>query len=231
MNDQVLSEQKVEEVVRYLKWGVGLLALVGVVAALYFTFDGLAEKKSEKAFSALFAADKLEEQAAKEAEALKSSPEKVMLSWPEEKKKDFEAKLQKVVEEFKGSTGAALAGLRLARWNYLQQKTSDSQKIYESLVKEFSAKDKVLYRAMAFEGWGISLEAQNKLDEAAKVYDDALKISENPLKPLHLLGRARVLKAQGKTADAAGLFQKVIEEFPNSPYEKKARVLLATQGS
>ncbi len=231
MNDQVLSEQKVEVLVRYLKWGVGLLALLAILAGIYLAIDNLAERKAQKAFSALFVSEKLEESAAKESEALKSSPEKVMLSWPEAKKKEYEAALEKVQKDFSGTVAATLAELRLGRWNFIQQKYPESEKIYSQVVKERTSKSQLLYRAMAFESWAVSLEAQNKLDQAAEVFDNALKMKDNPIKPLHYLGKARVLRAQKKDGEAKALFQKLIEEFPNTPYEKKARVLMAIGSS
>jgi len=230
MNDQVLDETKVEEFVGYLKVGVAVLALVAVGAGAYFFYEHLQLQKSEKAFTALFEAEKMEESAAKEAEALKLEPTQAMLNWPADRKKEYEDRLLGVEKSFSGTSAAATALLRAARWRFVQGDFAQAALLYRDVISKVNGRGQSVFKAMAFEGLGVALESQKNFDEAENVYKDALALKDNPLKPLAYLGQARVLNSLGKKAEVKGLYEKLIKEFPNTPYERKARALMALEG-
>lgn len=230
MNDQVLDETKVQELIGYLKLTLIVVVIAGLGAGVYFFIDGQREKNAIAAYSALFQAEKIEESAAKEAEALKADLTELVLKWPEAKKKELEDAYLKVAHDHSGTVAALAATLRAARWNFLQKKYDVSAKIYkEALAQKGLARQSVL-QAMAFEGLGSALEAQGQNAEASKTYDEALALKDNPLKPLAYLGKARSERALGKKADATAALDKLIKEFPNTPYERKAKVLKALEG-
>lgn len=230
MNDQVVDETKVQELIGYLKLTLLVVVIVGIGAGVYFFIQSRAEEKSVEAYSALFQAERLEENAAKEAEALKADITDLVLKWPEAKKQELEAAYLKVAHEHGGTVAAISASLRAARWNFLEKNYAESVRIYKESLNQKGLAGQALLQAMVLEGLGAAYEAQNQFKEAADTYADALKLKDNPLKPLAYFGKARAELGLGKKAEAAASLEKVIQEFPKTPYERKARVLKALAG-
>jgi len=229
MEDHDVDPRKVEAFVTFLKWGGALLLAVAVGFGIYSFMDARNQKAQVEAFSLLFKADKLEEVAAKEAQSLSKTPTEVMRAWPEAKAGEYEAALKDVVAQKPGSTAALVARLRLGRWHVVRGKDAEAEKIYAELAETAGKQKQKLFQGMAFEGWAVSLERQQRYSDAEKVFDSALKMKDNPLKPLAYMGLARVSSVQGKKNEAKGAYEKVISEFPKSTFERKARVLLALE--
>ena len=230
MNDQVLDETKVQELIGYLKLTLIVVVVAGLAAGIYFFIENQREKKAVEAYSALFQAEKIEESAAREAEALKADLTQLVLKWPDAKKKELEDAYLKVAREHGGTVAALSATLRAARWNFLQGKYGESAKLYKEALDQKAHAGESLLRAMAFEGLGSAFEAQGQNAEAEKTYAEALSLKDNPLKPLAFLGKARAEKALGRKDAAKASLDQLIKEFPNTPYERKAKVLKALEG-
>jgi TolA-binding protein len=230
MNDQVSDEIKVEQMVRLLRWSLVVVVVIAVAGLAYNVVQRRHSAHAEKAFTALFQAEKLEESAivgGEDSQSILPSLD-VMMKWDDARKADYVSKLETVVREYPDSVAASLAGLRLGRWNFANKNYDKAIETYRAVVDHGKKdKDHPLYVAMAYEGLGVTLETQGKLDEAYKTYSDASNVMDNPLKPLAYLGMARVLEQQGKRADAKARYEKLINEFPNTEYERRARALMA----
>ena len=227
MNDQVLSEVKLREWVRYLRAGVIVVAILIVGGIVKLVMDQRKDARNEAAFSALVEVERSENEAAKEAEALKITAEEAMKKWPAEKKADYASKLQGVIKTHEGTLASAQAALKLARWKYLDGKYPEAVTDYQNAIRLADGSGSPLLKAMAFEGLGVSYEAQNNCAEAVKIYGQALSEKQNPMKPLAYFGKARCSLASGDKAQARASLDAIVKEFPNSRYEKKAKALQA----
>lgn len=226
MNQQVLQERKVEQMVGALRilLVVGIIAVVIGAAAMWM--QGRSSAKNEKAFAMLFQAEQMEQAAAREGESQKLDPFKIMNAWVPEKKKEYEGKLQNVIKEYPDSAAAAISSLRLARFYFSAQQYKEARETYKSLIDHSSGSNLAIYKAMAWDGLASTLENENNFEEARKAYESGLSLKGNPLKPIAYLGQARTFKALGKKDEAKGAYEKLMQEFPGTPYAQRARVLL-----
>jgi tetratricopeptide (TPR) repeat protein len=227
MNDQVLLETKLREWVRFLRLGLVVLAAAGVLGIVILVARNRSLAKSEEAYGAFFEAERMEMDAANEALALKVTPQEAMKKWTPEKKKDYEQKISAVISGHEGTTAAAQAALKLARWKFDEGRLDESLGDYTRALEVARKSDNVLFAAMAYEGIGSVQEAQRNFEGALKTYGDALALKDNPLKPLAYFGQARVQTALGKQAEAKAAYEEVLKQFPNSRYERRARALQA----
>ena len=231
MNDHVAQEIKLRKLVSTLKVAVAAIAVVAAVVGVASLIQHQKSARNEEAFNRLYEADHLKELASKEAEAAKTDVLDIMKNWPADKRKDYEDKLTGVTRDYAGTTAAAVAGLQLARMKVASGDLPGAETIYKDLLAKVHADESTLvFRAMAFEGLGVTLENQKKFDEAAKAFEQAVNEKSNPLKPLALLGQGRVLTELGKKDQAKQAYEAVLKEYPNTSYERKARALLALDG-
>ncbi len=223
------AEALAEQWAQWIRKILIVVAVIGAGGLGYLGYDNYRHSQGQNAFDELFRAEKIEEIANREASALKVSALEVMKNWPEEKKVEFSTKLQSVMDRFKGTTAGTLAGFKLGRWNLDLQKFTEAETVYRQLLKttQSGSSEENLLRSMAVEGLAVSLENQNKLDEAKKSYEEGLTLKANPLRPMLLLGAARISSALGDVEQSRGHYQNVVKEFPDSDFEKRARALLA----
>lgn len=227
MNDQVLLETKLREWVRVLRVALGVLVAVAAIGVVALIVRNRQEARSEAAYAALFNAERLELDAANEAQALKSTPEEAMKKWPAEKKKEYEQKISVVVTEHSGTAAGAQAALKLGRWKFEEGRFEEALGDYQRALKAAKDSGHELFTAMAFDGIATSQESLKKYDDALKTYADALALKNNPLKALAYLGQARAQTLLQKPVEAKAAYDEVIKQFPNSRYERQARALQA----
>ena len=240
MNHQAEEEIKVQRLVASMRWVVVAILIVGLGGLGILWAQNQKKETSEKAFGLLFKADKMEDLALGGEEAQDQNKDTSVLydnmkKWTDVQKNEYQGNLKAVIEKYPGSVPAVIAGIRLGRWNFANQKFEEAVQSYRSVIEKSSSllgdPDTAIYLAMAYEGMGASLEAQQKFEDAQKSFRDALLIKDNPLKPLAYFGLARNLQNLGKKDEVKGTYEKVIAEFPNSDYEKRARALLALSTS
>ena len=84
------------------------------------------------------------------------------------------------------------------------------------------------YASLARLGEAEALMAQNKQDEALKIYMD-LAADRNGTLPTDglLMELARAAQKAGKPQDARAAFKRVVDEFPDSGYAADAKAQLA----
>ncbi len=131
----------------------------------------------------------------------------------------------------KGSGTSILATLGLAGVQYDQNKFADAQKNYESVKDSELAKHDTDVKGRSIEGVGMCLEAQNKLDAAAKAYRELENMEVPGFTALALYHQARVAYLQGKKDEAEKLLKKVNKKLSDSdsPYPPKSYLAAMTQ--
>jgi tetratricopeptide (TPR) repeat protein len=240
MSDQVAQEIKVQEWIRTIKGVLIGVVVVGAAGLGYWGLQNASNAKSEKAFALLFKAEQIEQEAVKASEKSgdASSPEAQALSlgyvfeaakkWTPEQQKEYISRLTTVTQTYPTTLASALALLRQGNLYFHLGQFAEAQKAFEDCVKNFKTTgENIVFKAIAFDGLASVLEAQAQWDGALKAHKDASEIVGNPLKPMSLLGMARVYRAQGKMDQAKPLFEQIIKDFPNSDYEKRARALIS----
>lgn len=227
MVDQVRDEIKVAKLVQGLKIFVGVGVLAAAVYGSVVLYQRYETKNAERAFAMLLDAEKLEELADKEAASLKVSREKVMKSWDEARRSEYLGALEKIRSQFPSSTAAATAGFRMGQFLVIVGKVDEAIKVYRDLEtwKGRSERD-VLIRALAHEALGSALEINQDFAAAQGVFEAALLPKDSPLRARAMMGLARTLNLQGKKDEARAQYQKLIDEYPNTDFERQARALM-----
>jgi len=225
MIDQASEQLKTEQWVRGLK----ILSVLVVGAAVVWAGYGFWIKKQEtnalQAFSALAEADLIEIKAVKDAKVLSTDPMEALRDAPESEKASYIAALNRVVAEHKGSTASYIAALRLGRWSVDQNDFAKAESIYKELLGDIRGQESEIFASMASEALGVVFENQERWDEALKIYDEALRNEKATLRPVLLLGKARVLVSQKKTDEAKSVYDSVVQSYPNTAYSQQARAL------
>ncbi len=228
MNNQQSVEIKVLEVMRLLKLlGIAVLIAAGVYGAVAWKKSN-DQENAVQGFEALFEVEKMEQKALKEAQLTSTNPLEVFKTWPDAEKKKYLDLLAEVPAKFPETSAGAIAGLKIARWHFEEKNYEKAIEAYKAILDGAAAKKFPLYAALSAEGIGTSYESLLKYDQALASFENSLKAKSNPLKPLAYLGKARNQKALGKIDDAKKTYEALIGEFPATPYEKKARVLMET---
>ncbi len=226
MNDHASLEHRVQKLVSVLRIVLIVVVVGGLLWGGNAWYKNRQHTQETKAYSLLFEAERLEQLGAQEAQALKQEAFIAMKNWSPERKKEYEDKLLKVIATFPTSSAALAANLRMGRWKLNNGQHSEAIAFYEKILSENVKKDWMVYHGLAYEGLGVAYEAQNKFQEAADIFSKALKVNDNPLKPLAYLGHARVLLQMGKTAEAKAQYEQIVKEFSGTQYEKKAKSLI-----
>src|SRR5512138_3306593 len=145
----------------------------------------------------------------------------------EAKQRAIVAAADRVVADHGGTPAAALASLA-AGDAHLRLKEWDAAKAaYERYLAGASKDDSLRFGAL--EGLGLAEEGKGNLDAAAAAYDRFAR--EAPAFADRAdLDRARVLAAQGKTADAKGLLAGFSEKHKESQLTAEASERLARLG-
>ncbi len=226
MIDHESDPVKAEQWMRNLK----VLGLVGFGTALVWggatLFKKMEEKSQTKAFSALATAESIEDSLLENSEVLSKDPIEVVAESDEETQTSYIASLKSVIAEHSGTSAAYLAALRLGRYHALKGQNDEAKIIYSDLrEKSQSSKDSALFYAMASEALGVVLEGQKDFEGALKVYSESLEKKHTNLRPLLLLGKARVESALGMKEEATKSYEKVVSDFPSTSYSQQAQAL------
>ncbi|MBS1985084.1 MAG: tetratricopeptide repeat protein [Bdellovibrionales bacterium] len=229
MNQQVAQERKVENAAQLLKLSVTAIAVVALIAGAWLFMKSRSEEKNEQAFSALFDVEKMERSAeSTENSGPESTPvfAELFAKWTPEQKTTYVNNINRVLQQYPHTVAASLAGLRLGRFHFLENNFDAARTAYQDVANNSTGESQSLYRAMGLEGVATCFEAQKNFDEARKTFESSLAMKDNPLKPVAYLGQARALNELGKKEEAKAAYEKLIQEFPNSSYARKARALL-----
>lgn len=238
MNLQVDQEIRVRRAVQALR-GLGVVVVVGAIGfGIWMVVDSRRQAANDKAFAALYEAERMEfqtQKAAVQAAQANAKPEQalppeledvvaLMAARPEADRKAYFEALEKVAAAHPTTSAGALALLREARTAFASGDRGRAREAYSKVATNGSVP--TLYRAMGYAGLGALAEDDKNFAESEKVFEAAVALKDNPIKPLALLGKARAQRAQGRAADAKTTYEKLIQEFPESAYARKARVLM-----
>jgi tetratricopeptide (TPR) repeat protein len=231
MNDHVAQEIQVRRLVSALRWGLLALVVVAAGGGGYYFWKSQKQKAAEKAFDLLHAATKLEERAGREGSSLQKDAMEVLLAWPEAQKQEYLKALEAVEAQYSKKSAGLLATLKKARFLFLSGNFEASLEGYKSVLERTASNRELeLYQSMAAEGAAASFESLGKFGEAKTLLNDVLKTPNLSLKPLLFLSLARIHLQLGEKDQAAKTYDRVIQEFPNTDYEKRARVLKLRAG-
>lgn len=225
MIDQASEQLKTEQWVRGLKILSILVVGAAIVWAGYAFWLKKQETKALQAFSTLSEADLIEIKALKDVKVLSTDPLEALREAPEAERVSYLAALNKVVAEHKGTTAAHIAALRLGRWSAEQQDFAKAESIFKELLSDIRGRESEIFSSMASEALGVVYEDQGRFDDALKVYEAALQNEQATLRPVLLLGKARVLSSQKKVEEAKAVYDKVVQSYPNTAYSQQARAL------
>jgi tetratricopeptide (TPR) repeat protein len=225
MIDQVSAEVKTEQWVRGLK----ILSIFVVAGAVLLAGYGFWMKRQEtkalQAFSTLAAADLIEVRALREVKILSQDPVEALRESPQTEQTAYVAALEKVRSEHRGTTASHLAALRLGRWWAEAKDLTKAEAVYKDLLTELNGRDAEIFSSLASEALGVIYENAERPEDALKVYETALTNKTATLRPLLLLGKARVLSSQKKIDEARAVYDSVVQTYPNSTYSQQARAL------
>ncbi len=114
--------------------------------------------------------------------------------------------LAQLAEKYSGTLAADRARLKAGETLYAAGSFDQAQAQFEKLV---AARSSGPVANIARLGLGASLEAQNKLDDAAKNYRDLMATGDSAVAVTAKFSLARTLEAQGKLNDALNYFSEV----------------------
>jgi tetratricopeptide (TPR) repeat protein len=88
-------------------------------------------------------------------------------------------------------------------------------KLYQRFVDAPEGAEPFLF--LAYEGLGIALEGQGKLDDAMKQYQALEAVGDGRYKSLSLYHQARILEAQGKKDEASQAYKRLASQIGEAP--------------
>lgn len=198
-------------------------AVVGVVGVLLlggFAFtvaDYMGDRAAERAAKELGAALTVLDRpvAATPEAAMAQDPSKP----PFQSQKEQDEALVKSLTEFreanKGTPSAATAALPLAKAQFRLGNHDAALSAFQDFLKAAPKNDPL--RVSALEGQGYAFEAQGKLAEAARSFQEMAQADGGGyLAGMGQYHQARILVAEGKKDEAAKLFVEVQEKYPNT---------------
>lgn len=225
-----MNNQEIEEKVSALK-SIILKGIVGVGAALvifagYTAYQSHLSSKNSEAAEVFYQAHQMESQQNKD-DPNAAFDVKLVMSWDATKLDSYMKILKKIDEEYSGTPTWALSQIRLGKIYAAQGKFAEAQKAFENVMN--AGLNSALFYGIAADALGVILEDAGKKDEALKVFEAASENSDNPLRPLALLGKARVLESLGKPG-ADKVYDEVVKQFPETTYSRRAAVLRSMLG-
>jgi TolA-binding protein len=131
---------------------------------------------------------------------------------------------KQVGESFPGTDAATVATYQLGSELLLAKRPAEAQQAFQAVA----ASGPAFYASLARLGEAQALMAQNKQDEALKIYTE-LAADRNGTLPTDglLMELARAAQKAGKPQDARAAFKRVVDEFPDSGYAADAKAQLA----
>lgn len=225
-----MNEHRVEELTHALflklaeqaRFWLSLLGIVIVAVGVWFGLDYLNHKKNAEASQAWYELEKQRDQLISEGSVTSLADLAV------HKDARFEKLLgdfRSMIEKFGQSQVGPLMRLELAALQARAARFEDAQADYAAAVKSFSLDSP--YRAMGLNGQGFCFRQLNKLDDAARVLEEALTLPANPQRDVTLYELARVDLARGQSDKAKEHFERLQKDFSSSPLAARARERLA----
>jgi hypothetical protein len=185
-----------------------LLALAGGAVGAYYYYQ---RRMSEQASSAYI-------EIVRKLENLpKAAPENM------EKYKEGQKELSELVQKYKGASVTVLADLWAGHLALQSNDALAAVAFYQGALKRVSQKDD-LY-PLALIGLGYAEESNNQKSEALARFASVAELKHNAGKDLALWEAARLSKDLNETEKARTYVTRLLEEFPNSIYEKNAKRL------
>lgn len=231
MNNQEIDE-KVSQIKSILLKSLVVVGLGLVSAAGYFAYRDHLAKQNAKAAALLYKAysmEVLESPTPETPEALgqmKSFDAQKIIAWEPAKLEAYMKVLSELGEQYVGTPNWALGQIRRAKVAEAQKDFATAEKHFRTVVDSLT--DSPVFFALATDSLAVMLEDQGQYDKALDVYRKAAVSARNPLRPLSLLGEARNLSALGKPG-AEKILNKVIKDFPETTYSRRAKILLSSQ--
>ncbi|MDY7231148.1 tetratricopeptide repeat protein [Hyalangium rubrum] len=212
---------------------VVLLLIGGAIAAVVSYFSDKGEVEAAKQLG--LALEPLERPVVPPVEGVQPTPppgEKPPYESVRKQDEALEEALNKFRTDHAKTQSATTAALPLGKAQYRLGKHAEAIASFDAFLQ--GAADKDPLRADALEGRGYAYEAQQKYDEALKAFEDMSKASVGGyLAGMGEYHRARILIAQGKKEEAAGLLVKIPVDHANSAAARlstERTALLAAEG-
>lgn len=130
-------------------------------------------------------------------------------------------KFSQAYEQHKGSPSGKIALLRSADMQLELGSYADAQGLYKRYL-DTKPKDGLLL-ASALRGLAGALDSAGQHDEAGRVFLEASEVPESPLRADDLVSAGNAYVDAGKLPEAQSAFQKVIEDYPDSPRVRDAK--------
>jgi len=130
----------------------------------------------------------------------------------------------KVAGEHSGTPAAAEAVLLAGEQYYTSGRFSEAQTQFERFMREFPGN---AFMPQALFGKASALEAQGKVDDAARAYKDAAdRFQASGPAPQAKFAVARIAESQGKLAEARGHYEDLLRTYPNCSLRDEAALRL-----
>lgn len=207
--------------------GVGLLAGAG-----YFAYQHHLETKNQEAADLFYRAVAMEASPDADAKtpqgaAAPSFDAQKIAAWDPAKLEKYTKILTEIDDKYSGTPTWALAQIRRAKIQIVQNNAAGAEKLYAGVLS--SMKRTPLYYGLAADALGVLHENLGQNEQALTVYKNAAAELRNPLRPLAMLGEARVLATLGQKGSVE-IYEKIVKEFPETAYSRRAKVLRSTTG-
>lgn len=207
---------------RTLFIAIGAIVAVGVIVALWFMYRG---SRTEKANVALAQAIKVYQAPIDPTAAKPDDPDSP--TFADEAARMAKAKtLFQAVDDDYGSTSAGSVGsVYLGQIAVSENQPDKARELWKEFVDRHG--DHLLAGEVRVNLFRLD-RASGKGEEVAKDLTAMLDQSEPPLPQDVILGELAETQAQlGKTQDAVQSYQRIVDEFPQSPYAQDARQKIA----
>ena len=143
------------------------------------------------------------------------------------KARDF---LNALLKEYDGTEAAEQGTFLLANLNFNENKTDEAMRLFKEFTDSYSGSHILL--ASGYAGIAACFEAQNNYSEAAVAYEKAFNEAGDFVKAADYLYLAGLCYQKANdTDDSKKAFQKLIDEFPDSPrkYDAQTELILAAK--
>ncbi|MBN1155297.1 tetratricopeptide repeat protein [candidate division KSB1 bacterium] len=134
--------------------------------------------------------------------------------------------LTSLVDNYKGTENAGRGVFYLGNINYSQGDLEAAMKYYKDYIDDY--KDNDILASSAYAGLAACYEQKGEYLEAAKIYEKAAReFPKNFQAPEQLMAAARCYRLANVKNKAHEIYQKVIDDYPNSNFKKDAEVYVS----
>jgi len=134
--------------------------------------------------------------------------------------------LQKIVDEYGGTSGAGRAAFYLANSHFMTGNYPEARKYYQIYVDDYHSDD--ILTSSSYSGIGQCFEAEENYQEAVYYYEQAVeKFSKVFLAPQFLLNLGRCYELTGSNVKARESYSRILEQYPESLYTQNAERFLS----